>query len=125
MFFRCCGHPDRCKGALQRGDRVAFFSARICELAVLSRRRVAWQRAILPVAVVLLLLCAAGRKAAPVAAHSGEQDWPAYGGGPEDIRYSDLKQINRSNVSRLEVAWTYDAADGPGDPQTQPIMVSG
>ena len=117
--------PDGGMGALQRGARVVFFSARICELAVLTRRRVACQRTILTVAVVLLLLCAAGRKAAPVAAHSGEQDWPAYGGGPEDIRYSELKQINRSNVSRLEVAWTYDTADGPSDPQTQPIMVSG
>ena len=49
--------------------------------------------------------------------------WPAYGGGPEDIRYSGLNQIDRSNVSRLKVAWTYDTADGPGDTQTQPIMV--
>ncbi len=53
------------------------------------------------------------------------QDWPAYGGGPQDIRYSRLKQIDRSNVSRLQVAWTYDTADGSGDPQTQPIMVNG
>ncbi len=52
-----------------------------------------------------------------------ETEWPAYGGGPEDIRYSGLTQIDRSNVSRLKVAWTYDTADGPGDPQTQPIMV--
>ena len=52
------------------------------------------------------------------------QDWPAYGGGPEHIRYSNLKQINRSNVSRLRGAWTYDTADGPGDPQTQPIVVN-
>jgi quinoprotein glucose dehydrogenase len=52
-------------------------------------------------------------------------DWPAYGGGPDDIRYSALKQINRTNVSRLEVAWSYDTADGAGDPQTQPIMVNG
>jgi len=53
------------------------------------------------------------------------QDWPAYGGGPEDIRYSTLKQINRSNVSRLQLAWTFDAAEGRGDPQTQPIVVNG
>jgi quinoprotein glucose dehydrogenase len=53
------------------------------------------------------------------------QDWPAYGGGPQDIRYSSQKQINRSNVARLQVAWTYDTSDGSGDPQTQPIMVNG
>jgi quinoprotein glucose dehydrogenase len=52
-------------------------------------------------------------------------DWPGYGGGPLDIRYSDLKQITRANVAGLKVAWMYDTADGPGDPQTQPIMVDG
>ncbi len=51
------------------------------------------------------------------------RDWPGYGGNPQGTRYSPLKQINRSNVARLKVAWTYDTADGPGDPQTQPIMV--
>lgn len=53
------------------------------------------------------------------------QNWPAYGGGPEETRYSGLRQINRSNVARLRVAWSFDTADGPGDPQTQPIMVDG
>ena len=55
----------------------------------------------------------------------GERTWPAYGGGPESRRYSDLKQINRSNVANLKVAWTYDTADGTGDGQTQPIMIHG
>jgi quinoprotein glucose dehydrogenase len=54
-----------------------------------------------------------------------QNDWPAYGGGPAETRYSPLKQINRSNVAKLQVAWTFDTADGPGDPQTQPIMVNG
>ena len=53
------------------------------------------------------------------------KDFPAYGGGPAGMRYSGLKQINRSNVSKLEVAWTYDTADGPGASQNQPIMVNG
>ena len=54
-----------------------------------------------------------------------DHDWPAYGGGPAGIRYSDLNQINRANVKQLAVAWTYDTADGAGDPQTQPILVAG
>ncbi len=54
-----------------------------------------------------------------------DRDWPAYGGSSEGARYSPIKQITRSNVSRLRVAWTYDCADGPGDPQTQPIVVDG
>src|ERR1700677_3028461 len=74
------------------------------------------------IAIVTLLLSflyAATQKPAP------EVTWPAYGGGTEDIRYSRLKQINRTNVSRLEVAWSYDTADGSGDPETQPIMIDG
>ncbi|HEY1338389.1 MAG TPA: pyrroloquinoline quinone-dependent dehydrogenase, partial [Bryobacteraceae bacterium] len=35
-----------------------------------------------------------------------------YGGGPDSAQYSALKQIDRSNVNRLEVAWTYPTGDG-------------
>jgi quinoprotein glucose dehydrogenase len=52
------------------------------------------------------------------------QEWPAYGGNPEGTRYSPLKQIDRSNVARLQVAWTYDTG-GRGALQTQPIVVNG
>ncbi len=52
-------------------------------------------------------------------------DWPAYGGGPAGTRFSNLRQIDRSNVGRLRVAWTYDTGEGRGDPQTQPIIVAG
>jgi quinoprotein glucose dehydrogenase len=45
-----------------------------------------------------------------------------YGGGPEQRRYSPLTQINRSNVTRLQVAWTYDTGE-PGAMQTQPVVV--
>lgn len=52
-------------------------------------------------------------------------EWPVYGGGPEGIRHSSLKQINRANVSQLTMAWSYDAQDGPGGLQTSPIVVGG
>lgn len=63
--------------------------------------------------------------ATPPPAHGKKEASFLYGGGPDGIRYSSLKQINRENVRRLQVAWTYDAADGPGDSQTQPIIVGG
>jgi glucose dehydrogenase len=54
------------------------------------------------------------------------QDWPVYGGNPEGTRSSSLRQINRSNVARLEPAWTYTApGGGRGGLQTQPIVVRG
>jgi len=48
-------------------------------------------------------------------------DW-IYGGGLEQQRYSPLTQINRANVARLAVAWTYDTGE-PGAMQTQPVVV--
>ena len=76
--------------------------------------------------IALPLIAATAKKesvsptAAPV-----QRDWTTYGGNPAGTRYSSLTQINRTNVRQLQVAWTYDTADGPGDPQTQPILVNG
>ncbi|HEV8263686.1 MAG TPA: family 16 glycoside hydrolase [Gemmatimonadales bacterium] len=57
----------------------------------------------------------------------GPVEWPVYGGGPESIRYSSLTQINRSNVQRLKVAWTFDASDGvpSSELEVNPIVVNG
>ncbi len=52
------------------------------------------------------------------------RNWAGYGGGPEQIRYSSLNQINKANVKQLEVAWTFDTGE-PGAIQTQPIVVDG
>jgi glucose dehydrogenase len=54
-------------------------------------------------------------------------EWPVYGGGPESIRYSSLTQINRENVQRLKVAWTFDASDGvqSSELEVNPIVVNG
>jgi quinoprotein glucose dehydrogenase len=53
--------------------------------------------------------------------------WKVYGGGPDNIRYSRLSQINRDNVKRLQVAWTFDTGDAfPGsEMQCNPIIVDG
>lgn len=48
--------------------------------------------------------------------------WTAYGGGPEQMRYSDLAQIDRTNVGTLRPAWTYDTGE-TGGLQTQPVIV--
>ncbi len=48
--------------------------------------------------------------------------WAAYGGTPDEMRYSSLRQITTANVSRLQVAWTYDTGE-TGGLQTQPIVV--
>jgi len=53
--------------------------------------------------------------------HSG---WRDYGGAPDSAQYSALRQINRANVSRLEVAWTYPTGD-TAKYSFNPIMVDG
>jgi quinoprotein glucose dehydrogenase len=37
--------------------------------------------------------------------------WTQYLGGADSSQYSSLKQINKGNVSQLEVAWTYSIGD--------------
>lgn len=37
--------------------------------------------------------------------------WNDYSGAPDSAQYSALTQINRTNVDKLEVAWTYPTAD--------------
>jgi quinoprotein glucose dehydrogenase len=37
--------------------------------------------------------------------------WRAYGGSADGAQYSALRQINRSNVKKLQVAWTYRTGD--------------
>ena len=39
--------------------------------------------------------------------------WKDYLGGPESAHYSPLKQINVSNVNKIEPAWTYPAGEAP------------
>ncbi|HKT11033.1 MAG TPA: PQQ-binding-like beta-propeller repeat protein [Terriglobia bacterium] len=53
--------------------------------------------------------------------------WQAYGGGPNDMHYSALDQINRGNVSQLKMAWTYDTGDAFKDSEMEcnPIIIHG
>ncbi len=51
-------------------------------------------------------------------------DWQVYGGTPENNHFSSLTQINRKNVKRLKVAWTFDTEES-GGLQTSPIVVDG
>jgi len=52
------------------------------------------------------------------------RDWPVYGGAPEGTHYSTLAQIDRTNVRKLSVAWSFDTGEA-GGLQTSPIEVDG
>jgi quinoprotein glucose dehydrogenase len=57
-------------------------------------------------------------------------DWAITGGDPGNSRSSPLAQIDRNNVARLEVAWTYHTGEatggrGGGQIQATPVVVRG
>ncbi len=49
--------------------------------------------------------------------------WHRSHGDDSGARYSALDQINRQNVTRLQVAWTYHSGDGSNNIQCNPIIV--
>ncbi len=71
----------------------------------------------------LFLVCAAASQD-PANSSVERRDWPAYGGAPENMHYSRLEQINRTNVKELKVAWSFDTGE-QGGLQTSPIAVDG
>ena len=70
------------------------------------------------------LLIRAQRRDAEKPTATENLDWPAYGGGPLNNHYSRLEQINRKNVSQLQVAWSFDTGE-EGGLQTSPIIADG
>ena len=59
--------------------------------------------------------------ATSLAQSSNDKWWPGYGDGADNSRYFASRQINKSNVSQLQVAWTYPY----GDTNSAPIVVRG
>jgi glucose dehydrogenase len=51
-------------------------------------------------------------------------NWSTIGGTPGNSHYSNLTQINRSNVSKLQVAWEFDTGES-GGLETTPVVVEG
>ena len=55
-------------------------------------------------------------------------DWPTYGGGMTNQRFSRLDQITTENVRHLEVKWTFsvpDAGKGDNSLETTPLVLRG
>jgi PQQ-dependent dehydrogenase (methanol/ethanol family) len=52
-------------------------------------------------------------------------EWVSYGLTPQETRYSPLKQIDATNVSRLGLAWSYEMGQGGGSQEATPLMHNG
>src|SRR6476646_10848603 len=73
------------------------------------------------VATVLLLATGVAAVASVLAQTRNDKWWSGYGNGGDNSRYFASRQINKSNVGRLQVAWTYPY----GDTSFGPIVVHG
>jgi quinoprotein glucose dehydrogenase len=71
-----------------------------------------------------LLLAATG-----VLSAGADRDWGVYLGDKASTQFSDLAQINRTNVQRLDVAWTFRSGDSRQDNRSQiqcnPLVIGG
>src|ERR1051325_11566460 len=66
-----------------------------------------------------LTICRAHAAPAP-----SNVDWSTYLGDKSRSHYSTLDQINRSNVTQLKVAWTYETGD-KGEYQANNLIIGG
>jgi len=79
-----------------------------------------------PIAALLLLghPDSSGQRGIP---EEGYRDWKVYGGTPDNLHYSSLRQINRDNVQKLAVAWMFDSGDAFAESEMEcnPIVAHG
>ena len=65
--------------------------------------------------LVLIIFCVVRAGLAGQDRVDNDAAWPNYGNDPGGTRYSPAKQINRSNVPQLKVAWTFRTGALPQD----------
>ena len=81
--------------------------------------------------IALALVGATVASASPVFAQTGALDgeWRFYGGDGGHTQYTGLDQIDRDNVTELQVAWRWKAENSAADPffnfESTPIMIGG
>src|SRR4051794_32925576 len=56
--------------------------------------------------------------------HAGETEWLTYNGNAAGWRYSELNQINTTNIARLSPRWIFQT-NVPGNQETSPIVANG
>ena len=74
-------------------------------------------------ALALLAAVAAGGQSPPT--EKPYTTWRDYGGSADSMQYSALTQINKTNVSQLELAWFYPVSDRTGTFGFNPIVIDG
>jgi glucose dehydrogenase len=89
-------------------------------MLVLKRINKAWLAALISICALAICVTGPGQDGTK----RSSVNWSVIGGTPGNSHYSNLKQINRSNVAKLQVAWKFDTGE-PGGLETTPIVVDG
>ncbi|HEX4275507.1 MAG TPA: pyrroloquinoline quinone-dependent dehydrogenase [Bryobacteraceae bacterium] len=83
-----------------------------------------WRFAITGLAAAALIIgVQAGPHVVSAAADRPFNTWHEHLGGADSSQYSSLRQINKSNVKQLQIAWTYST--GEGSYLFNPIVIDG
>ena len=80
---------------------------------------------VIRVAVGLWTVCLFGVVLEAQDPKASYRDWQIYHGDYGGSHYSELDQINRSNVSKLEVAWVWHAEEIGSTIECNPIIIDG
>src|SRR5271168_2327689 len=107
--------------------RDLYQSTVIAKLPKLRAPMVNYQRMLAKYFLIALALWVSIPVHAHAQASGGSYNtWGVYG-GPDNIHYSSLEQVNRDNVHSLEVAWTFDSGDQhpKSEMECNPIVVDG
>ncbi len=89
-------------------------------MLVLKRMNKAWLAALMVVCAFAISISGRGQDRAK----KSSANWPIIGGTPGNSHYCSLKQINRSNVAKLQVAWKFETGQ-TGGLETTPLVVDG
>ena len=100
--------------SLCRDRRESTSWSRVCSLSLLRRRAVRWP------AQSARIDDAALRRAG----QTGD-DWLTYGLNQSETRFSPLKDIDTTNVTRLGLAWSFDLQSGGGGQEATPLVANG
>jgi glucose dehydrogenase len=116
LYMNSCTFPIRDLLMEQRRVDLQRNGLKLC-----SRR-------ILCVSALACIVSMGGAVRGQTVTASSGQEWHAYGHDAGGNRFSRLKQINRTNVTELQRAWTYQAPAFPGSGvvafETTPLMVN-
>src|SRR5262252_7785406 len=84
-----------------------------------------WMRTGAAVALASLPLALVLSRAASLPKKLPYSTWSDYGGSADSMQYSALKQINKTNVDKLRLAWSYMAPGPSGRFSFNPMVIDG